>query len=380
MKFKQLTVDKSNIQTIIANPDNLEAHDVNLVLAFAQRTLLDETLPYKKLLERYPTADIVLCSSSGQISNNCNVENDIVVTALSFEKTAIKSVQIDIALNSNLNDLGDVIKKELISEDLKSILILSDGTLVNGTELINELIKQTNKAIPIFGGLAGDEYSFEKTIVGLNEDAKPGKIVAIGFYGNNIHFSYASEGGWGDFGPEREVTKSDKNVLYKIGDRFALDLYKEYLGKYADELPGSSLYFPLSMKENPNSPAVVRTILSIDEKNKSMTFAGNIPEGSLVRLMKGNIDKLIDASSNAAYRIKQKSQNRNQLALLVSCVGRRIVLGDRIEEELEVVRDVFGNTTLLCGFYSYGEISPTLENVACELHNQTMTITTMFED
>lgn len=380
MKFKQLTVDKSNIQTIIANADNLEAHDVNLVLAFAQRTLLDETLPYKKLRERYPSADIVLCSSSGQISNNCNVENDIVVTAISFDKTKIKSVQIDIALNSNLDDLGDVIKKELISDDLKSILILSEGTLVNGTELINELIKQTNKSIPIFGGLAGDEYSFEKTIVGLNEDAKPGKIVAIGFYGNFIHFDYASEGGWGDFGPEREVTKSDKNILFKIGDRFALDLYKEYLGKYADELPGSSLYFPLSMKESPNSPSVVRTILSIDEKNKSMTFAGNIPEGSFVRLMKGNIDKLIDASSNAAYRISQKSKDRNQLAFLVSCVGRRIVLGDRIEEELEVVRDVFGKNTLLCGFYSYGEISPTLNNVACELHNQTMTITTMFED
>jgi hypothetical protein len=266
MKFKQLTVDKSNIQTIIANADNLEAHDVNLVLAFAQRTLLDETLPYKKLRERYPSADIVLCSSSGQISNNCNVENDIVVTAISFDKTKIKSVQIDIALNSNLDDLGDLIKKELISDDLKSILILSEGTLVNGTELINELIKQTNKSIPIFGGLAGDEYSFEKTIVGLNEDAKPGKIVAIGFYGNSIHFDYASEGGWGDFGPEREVTKSDKNILFKIGDRFALDLYKEYLGKYADELPGSSLYFPLSMKESPNSPSLVRTILSIDEK------------------------------------------------------------------------------------------------------------------
>jgi hypothetical protein len=380
MKFKQLIVDKSNNQKIIANANGLESKDVNLVLAFAQRTLLEETLPYQKLKERYPNADIVLCSSSGQISNECTIEEDIVVTAISFEKTKVKTTQIDIVLNSNLNDLGDKIKTDLLSEDLKSILILSEGSFVNGTELINELIAQTNKSIPIFGGLAGDEYNFEKTIVGLNADATPGKIVAIGFYGNHIHFDYASEGGWGDFGPEREVTLSDKNVLYKIGDRFALDLYKEYLGKYAEELPASSLYFPLSMKENEESASVVRTILSINEDNKSMTFAGNIPQGSKVRLMKGNIDKLIDAASTAAYKIKDKSTNRNQLALLVSCVGRRIVLGERIEEELEVIRDVFGDNTLLCGFYSYGEISPTLKNVACELHNQTMTITTMYEE
>jgi hypothetical protein len=119
--------------------------------------------------------------------------------------------------------------------------------------------------------------------------------------------------------------------------------------------------------------------LSIDEDNKSMTFAGNIPEGSSVRLMKGNTDKLIDASATAASRIAQEPSKPTQLALLVSCVGRRIVLGDRVEEELEVVKEIFGDKTMLCGFYSYGEISPTIDNVACELHNQTMTIATLYE-
>lgn len=379
MKVKQLLIDKDNNHKIIANPDDLKAANVTLVLAFAQRTLLEKTLPYAKLKAHYPNAEIILCSSSGQISNYCKVEENIVATAISFEKSRIKTTQIDILLDSNLSELGEKIKTDLLRDELKSILILSEGSFVNGTELINELINQTDKSIPIFGGLAGDEFSFEKTIVGLNADATSGKIVAIGFYGNHIHFSYGSEGGWGDFGPEREVTQSNKNVLYKIGERFALELYKEYLGKYAEELPGSSLYFPLSMKETPNSESVVRTILAIDEENKSMTFAGNIPEGSLVRLMKGNTDKLIDASSKAALKIGATTSNVTQLALLISCVGRRIVLGDRVEEELEVIREVFGNSTILCGFYSYGEISPNLSNVACELHNQTMTIATIYE-
>jgi hypothetical protein len=380
MKLQQLLITKKNSHRIVSSSDAFEPSQAQLVLVFGQRTLLEKTLPYQGLQSSFPNAQIVICSSSGQISNNCNVESDIIATAISFDKSSIKATEIDILSNNNIHDLGEKIKHDLLTSDLKLILILSEGSYINGTELINELINQTNGLVPIFGGLAGDEYSFKKTIVGLNADATSGKIVAVGFYGNHIHFGYGSEGGWGDFGPEREVTQSEKNVLYKVGDRFALDLYKEYLGKYADELPGSSLYFPLSMKENPDSAPVVRTILSIDEEKKSMTFAGNIPEGSYVRMMKGNVDKLIDASSNAAIKTTNEQSQIPQLALLVSCVGRRIVLGERVSEELEVVKEIFGKDTILCGFYSYGEISPTLKNVACELHNQTMTIATIFEE
>jgi hypothetical protein len=380
MKLQQLLITKKNSHRIVSSSDAFEPSQAQLVLVFGQRTLLEKTLPYQGLQSSFPNAQIIICSSSGQISNNCNVESDIVATAISFDKSSIKATEIDILSNNNIDDLGEKIKHDLLTPDLKSILILSEGSYINGTELINELINQTNGLVPIFGGLAGDEYNFKKTIVGLNADATSGKIVAIGFYGNHIHFGYGSEGGWGDFGPEREVTQSEKNILYKVGDRFALDLYKEYLGKYAEELPGSSLYFPLSMKENIDSTPVVRTILSIDEEKKSMTFAGNIPTGSYVRLMKGNIDKLIDASSSAALKTLKEPSTKTQLALLVSCVGRRIVLGERVSEELEVVKEIFGKNTILCGFYSYGEISPTLKNVACELHNQTMTIATIFEE
>ncbi len=379
MKLQQIKVDENNNEIVLFTTDQFNSLNANLVIAFGERLFLEKTAPYQKLMGLYPNANIVTCSTSGQISNNNLVQNNLVATAIAFEKTKIRTTEIDILLNPDIKLLGKKIKEDLLSDDLKSILVFSEGSFINGTELINELILQTRETVPIFGGLAGDEYNFEKTIVGLNSDASPGKIVAIGFYGDNIHFGFASEGGWSDFGPEREVTHSEKNILYKIGDRFALDLYKEYLGKYAEELPGSSLYFPLSMKENATSEPVVRTILSIDEEKKSMTFAGDIPIGSKIRLMKGNFDKLIDASYNAASLIHKNQSNNPELALLVSCVGRKIVLGDRIEEEIEVVREVFGDNMLICGFYSYGEISPTLNKVACELHNQTMTITTIYE-
>jgi hypothetical protein len=379
MKLQQVIVDKDLLETVLFSNNQFDAQKANLVLAFGERKFLESSSPHKKLKVLYPNAQIIICSTAGQISYESLVEKSLVATSIQFEKSLIKVTQIDILLNSDIKVLGDKIKEDLLNDDLKSILIISEGSFINGTELINELIKQTKGIIPIFGGLAGDEYNFEKTIVGLNADASAGKIVAVGFYGDHIHFGFGSQGGWSDFGPEREVTHSDKNVLYKIGERSALEIYKEYLGKYADELPSSSLYFPLSMKENKDSEPIVRTILSIDEEKKSMTFAGNIPIGSTVRFMKGNIDKLIDASYYAATEIYKNQVNQPELAFLVSCVGRKIVLGNRIEEEIEVVKEVFGNKMLVCGFYSYGEISPTQNKVACGLHNQTMTLTTISE-
>lgn len=380
MKIQQVLFDDTNDFNAIVVTEGFENSKAQLVLAFAERTTLEQFSYYPILKNRYPNAIVVICSTSGQISNNdLIVDKNVVATALEFEKTNLKAVEVDI-LEDDVILLGKKIKQNLFTDDLKSILILSEGSFVNGTELINELIRQTDARIPIFGGLAGDEYNFEKTIVGLNSEPQQGKIVAIGFYGNNIRFGFGSEGGWSDFGPEREVTLSDKNILYKIGDKLALDLYKEYLGKYADELPGSSLYFPLSMKETADSKPIVRTILAIDEEKKSMTFAGNIPEGAFVRFMKGNLDKLIEASYDAASKIEIFESNNPQFALMISCVGRKIVLGNRIEEEIEVVKNLLDKNTIIGGFYSYGEIAPTLENVSCELHNQTMTITIISED
>uniref|UniRef100_UPI00404AA227 FIST signal transduction protein n=2 Tax=Flavobacterium sp. TaxID=239 RepID=UPI00404AA227 len=380
MKIQQVQFNSSGKSVVITETDGFKNENANLVLAFGERTLLEKHAYYNSLKNIFPNAAIVICSTSGQIADRNVINHQLVANAIEFEKTDIKALVVNILENNNIADLGHKIKTDLITDDLKSILVLSEGSFINGTALINEIISQTNGQIPIFGGIAGDEAHFEKTIVGLNCEPTQGQIVVIGFYGNHIQFGFGCESGWLDFGPEREVTLSNDNVLYKIGDRFALDLYKEYLGKYAEELPGSSLYFPLSMKEHHDSEPVVRTILSIDEERKSMTFAGNIPQGSFVRLMRGNLDKLIDASYDAASKIKMQVSENPQFAFVVSCVGRKIVLGNRIEEEVEIVKDYLGQHTILGGFYSYGEFSPNLKNVSCELHNQTMTITVISEN
>lgn len=379
MKVAQTVYNSSLEIQQLKSSDSFNAAKANLVIGFGEREVLEKYQPFEKLKKEYPNASIVLCSTSGQIANNRIIRENIVATAIEFEKTSVKIAKYNLLQEKSLANLGTLLKKEIVTEDLTAIMVLSEGTHVNGTELVNELAQITDSKTPIFGGIAGDARNFQKTIVGVNDDAKEGEIAIIGFYGTYLKFGFGCEGGWTDFGPEREVTQSNKNVVYKIGDHLALDLYKEYLGQYANDLPGSALYFPLSMKENEMASPVVRTILSINEEDKSMTFAGNIPEGATVKLMKGNFDKLIDASYNAANNAIKDALAAPQLVFAVSCVGRNIVLDNRIEEEIEILKDINGEESCLFGFYSYGEISPVVKHKSCELHNQTISITALYE-
>lgn len=379
MKIQQLSINELSEVREIATSHAFDSANVQLVFAFGEREILERVDYYSILRLQYPRADIVICSSSGQICNDTIDDTHLVATAIEFEKTAFKIATYNLLHEQSLAQLSSQLKRDIIRNDLNSLMVLSEGTYVNGTELIDELTKAIGLQVPIFGGIAGDALNFRKTILGLNESPKEGEIILVAFYGQHIKFGFGCEGGWTDFGPEREVTLSHKNVLYKIGDEYALDLYKEYLGKYADDLPGSALYFPLSMKENENASPVVRTILSIDEKDKSMTFAGNIPQGATVKLMKGNFDKLIDASYKASKASICDGYSNPELVMAVSCVGRKVVLKDRTEEEIEIAKEIFGKDTVLFGFYSYGEISPVVKHKACELHNQTISLTTIHE-
>jgi hypothetical protein len=165
-----------------------------------------------------------------------------------------------------------------------------------------------------------------------------------------------------------------------VDGKSALELYKQYLGEHAEGLPATGLLFPLCLRGRDGADGVVRTILAVDEKEQSMTVAGDVPEGAYARLMKANFDRLIDGAASAAEVCRDSTpDSATELALLISCVGRKMVLGQRTEEEVESVREVLGEQSALTGFYSYGEISPFAPQARCELHNQTMTVTTLAE-
>lgn len=357
----------------------LDASACQLVLGFASRGYLENHAVYEQLKQQFNNADILTCSTSGEIFDENVLDESLVCTCLQFEKTKVKTYEVNVSDNPNSFELGKTLASKINQEDLSYVFIISDGGLINGSLLVNGINEVIQSKVPVTGGLAGDADRFEKTLVGLNGKAITGKVVAIGFYGKSLIVRHGSLGGWDMFGPERTVTKSVDNVLYEIENKKVLELYKNYLGNYSSELPGSALLFPLSMKEENAENQVVRTILKIDEESQSMTFAGNIPVGSKVRFMKANFDRLVDAANAAAKQTKTKAEKSPAVAILISCVGRKLILNNRIEEEVEAVKSIYTDSTLITGFYSYGEISPFVPAAKCELHNQTMTITTFDE-
>lgn len=357
-----------------------EAASSQLVLAFGSRDEISSPVHFQTIRERYPQAELVLCSTAGEISGTTVSDDTISLTALCFEKSVVKSKACFIRHISESYDCGKRLAKAINGENLRSVLVISDGHNVNGSDLVRGLQECLPQGTIITGGLAADGGRFEKTIVGLNEIPIEGRVAIIALYGSALTVTYGSLGGWDPFGPERLITRSEGNVLYELDGKPALDIYKTYLGEYASELPGSALLFPLSIRTHTHEGSLVRTILSIDEKEKSLTFAGNMPGGSYARLMKANLDRLIDGASRAAQdSLHNGILQQPDFALLISCIGRKLVLDQRVEEEVEVVRAVYGDQTAIAGFYSYGEISPSFSFMKCELHNQTMTITTLSE-
>ncbi|MFT3919889.1 FIST signal transduction protein [Cloacibacterium sp.] len=361
------------------NDENLDYNNAQLVLGFGKRNIIDNDDFFSLIKEKFPNAEIALSSSAGEIFSNDVYDNTVAITAVSFSSSTIKTSQIDIDYFSNSFEAGKQLIENLPKENLKWVFVLSDGSAVNGSQLVQGMNENRPEDVLISGGLAGDGDKFEKTVVGLNQKPAPHKILAIGFYGEKLTLSHSSFGGWDTFGLERTVTKSENNVLFEIDNKNALDLYKKYLGKYAEELPSSALLFPLSLKLTDDDEPIVRTILSVDEKKNVMIFAGDLPEGSKVRFMKANMDRLIDAAHDAATECLNMSKQEPKLGIIVSCVGRKLVLGDRIPEEVEMVSNLFKENTKLTGFYSYGEISPLKPFENCALHNQTITITTVNE-
>lgn len=378
MKLEQTQWTASGGWVPLAGSQALARPD--LVLAFGSTEALDSHDVLSHLRSRYPDAQILLGSTAGEICGTRVCDDSIVATAIEFESARVAARFVRISEFANSHEAGAALAGELAAEELRHVLVVSDGLLVNGTTLVRGLTEALPPGVTLTGGLAGDGSRFERTLVGLNERPTGGVIAAIGFYGQNLRIGFGSLGGWDPFGPERIVTRAEGNVLYELDGESALDLYKRYLGEYAKDLPASALLFPLSVRTGDGHDEVVRTVLGIDDRRRTMTFAGDIPEGSAARFMKANVNRLMDGATGAAETTYAGiGRNTPDLALLISCVGRKLVLKQRTEEELDCVRDVFGSGCVLAGFYSYGEISPFTPDARCELHNQTMTITALSE-
>lgn len=351
-----------------------------LILLFGSSNFLDSATPIAELAGRYPQSAIIGCSTAGEIWGTQIFDESLSAAIVRFDHTDLRIASAPAQSVDDSFAAGRHIARQLDDSRLKGVLVFSDGLRVNGSELVRGLNSEVPTSVVVTGGLAGDGDRFRRTWVLQDRWPQTGFVTAVGFYGDRIRIGHGSKGGWDRFGPERRVTKSKGNILFELDDRPALQLYKEYLGDRASGLPATGLLFPLALRaSNTDAKSLVRTILAVNEPEQSLTFAGDIPEGALAQLMKANFDRLVQGASEAASSTKLSVDvDSCTLAVAISCVGRRLVLGSRTEEEIEATLDVLPKGTQQIGFYSYGEISPYTAGT-CDLHNQTMTLTTLSE-
>jgi len=347
--------------------------DDTLVLVFGGAGYRDAPAPLAELTRAYPRAKVTGCSSAGEIHGARISDDTLSVVVVRFDKTHVRLARATLGADST--DAGASLARELAAPDLRAVLVFSDGLAVNGTALLRGIHSVVGRDVIVTGGLAADGDRFQHTWVFHEGGPVEGSVVAVGLYGDAVGVSHGSRGGWDVFGPERIVTRAEQNVLYELDGEPALDLYKKYLGDRAAGLPSTALLFPLALRTT--AGVVVRTILGVDEATQSMTFAGDVPKDSVVQLMRANFDRLIDGAADAGRdAVAPRSPS---VALAVSCVGRRIVLGERTEEEVEGAFESVPDGDVLVGFYSYGEISPLATGECGVLHNQTMTLTRLWE-
>jgi hypothetical protein len=348
----------------------------NLVLVFGSVKRFGETKLQSILKERYPTAQIIGCSTSGEITAAGVFDDSLQITAVLWEKTIQRVTHTKMTGMQNSYETATGLARQLVSDSLKAVLVYSDGLNVNGSELL-EGFKSVLGEIPVMGGMAGDGFNFSKTLQLFNDVISDGLVIAVGLYGSNLVAATGVGRGWKPYGPPRKVTKSDKNVVLELDDKPALPLYKMYIGEHsAKGLPGSGLNFPFAIiEEGRRDIEKIRTILSVDNIKNSLTFAGNVDEGETVRFCQATHDRLVEGAGDAAHLITDNTNtNQTGLAICVSCVGRKGVMAELVADEVKLVQQILGSQTAITGFYSYGEFSPRPETSDSVLHNQTMTI------
>ncbi len=378
MQVKQLHLTSE----LLPNEFSSLGEKADLIIAFGAKTFFADSSLFTQLKTALPNSLIVGCSTAGEIAVDRVYDNSCILSAITFDSTKVQAVTTAIESMEDSQAAGERLGALLPHENLHSVLILGTGVNINGSALVAGLQKSLPSEVGISGGLAADGGAFTQTWTYGPQGVSDKHLVLLGFYGDNIQIHYGTFAGWEPFGPARKVTRCEQNVLYELDGAPALDIYKRYLGDHAKDLPGSGLLFPFEMLDSEREKqGIFRTILAVNHQDNSLTLAGDILPNGYLRLMHASTEKLISGAENAAQLTKKNAQvtQAKSLAILVSCIGRKLVMGDRVDEEVEAVADTLGKNTSITGFYSNGEISDNNFHGECRLHNQTMTITWIVE-
>ncbi len=373
MKIAAALLKKNHFETK-QNEENMDFTTAQLVLSFGESELISDPTMFESIKNKFPNATILMGSSTNAFFSNEVTENAISLTALAFESATTKAVSVKTTDYASSFEAGKFLMKALEEDHLKLVLIVSVNTVVNGTDLIHGMNKVKKSDALLLGGYTSDRQITNSTLVGLNGVGTTDTIVAVGFYGEKLEVSNGVFGGCDAYGLERTITKSAGTIVYEIDGKSALEVYKKYMGIYAEKLNDSLLNFPIAIQNENFESSILRTVITFDETENSLQFGGDVPENSKIRFMRTNFNNILEAASDAAAICLTQNAEAPKLGIIISCIGRKAALGNRFDEEIEVVSEVFDNKTVLTGFYSFGEIAPLVPKAKSEFLNQVISI------
>lgn len=355
----------------------------DLLLIFGPTDALRSSGVLARLHERFPSTPQLACSTGSSVAGVSLDETGVQAVAVGFSRAQVRLHTQPLPDASQSRLTGQKLAGQIATDNLVGVILFSVGLDVNGSHLVEGVQDILGREVAISGGLAGDGERFGDTLIAINGEIAEGAVAALALYGESLRISLGCYGGWTEFGPRRLITASDGATLYELDGKPALDLYETYLGPEAESLPASGLIYPLKVWDPANpEEQFVRTLLGIERERRALILAGDVPQGWRAQLMRGSIDHLVNGAERAAQQAHEEMLAQGvapQLCLFVSCVGRRMLLGQRTEEELEAVASVIGGDVPISGFYSYGEIAPQNAAVPAGLHNQTVTLTLLAE-
>ncbi|MDQ7781724.1 MAG: FIST N-terminal domain-containing protein [Desulfomonilaceae bacterium] len=329
------------------------------------------------IVQAVGTTKLAGCTTDGEISTSGFSTGSAVLAGLASDTIAFEVASTS-SIGADSESAGRRLAQQL-PRTARHVQLFSDGLTGNGCAILRGMQSVFGPQVPISGGAAGDARAMKQTWQFVGSRILTDAASAISLSGD-IHVGTGVRSGWFPAGVPKKVTRSAGNVVYELDGESALAVYRRYLGPLADKLPAVGIQFPFglvneagSLGENP----VLRAPMTLNESQGSVSFAGEIPQGSTISLTTGgSAASLLDASTDAARRAMDSlGAVSPSITFFYSCMARKILLGPRTREETERIANVVGRSVPIIGFYTYGEYCPSVSGTDCRLHNETATVT-----
>jgi len=341
------------------------AHEEGMAptLAFVFSSVVHNLEDLKAAFAKY-NIEVFGASSSGEILNDEVHEESIAVMLLDISREAFRLNVFD-GEGKTSSDVGQGVAEwaRPIYEN-PAIMLMSAGLHADGQQLVKGVIDNMEHQVPLFGCLAGDDLSFKETFVFNASQVIANGAVALIFDQNAIELQGLAVCGWKGIGTPKTVTKATGNIVYEIDDEPALDMYNKYL-KIGDD-PGLAGEYPLLLIRDDDS-VVLRAVMGVNE-DKSIVYAGTVPEGAKVKFSMPPGSEIIDLAIEQMSEFNQQIPSSNAIVLF-SCKARHVALGPMVEDEISGIHKLWN--VPMVGFFTYGEIGPVPQG-QCDFHNHTL--------